>query len=98
MTNEEAIEVFKNDIEICTVQQEQACDMAIKVLEQQPTTKNVLNQLKDEILELVKSKLNERKMSIPISETYTEDHKVGWRDGIFWSDVLEIFEELEGEK
>lgn len=34
MTNEEAIEVFKNDIEICTVQQEQACDMAIKVLEQ----------------------------------------------------------------
>ena len=34
MTNEEAIEVFKNDIEICTIQQKQACDMAIKALEQ----------------------------------------------------------------
>lgn len=35
MTKEEAIEVFKNDIEICTIQQKQACDMAIKALEQQ---------------------------------------------------------------
>lgn len=35
MTNEEAIEVLKNDIEICTIQQQQACDMAIKALEQQ---------------------------------------------------------------
>ena len=34
MTNEEAIEVLKNDIEICTIQQKQACDMAIKALEQ----------------------------------------------------------------
>lgn len=34
MTNEEAIEVLKNDIEICTIQQEQACDMAIKALEE----------------------------------------------------------------
>lgn len=33
MTNQEAIEVLKNDIEICTFQQEQACDMAIKALE-----------------------------------------------------------------
>lgn len=49
-----------------------------------------------EILRLALQKLNERKMSISISETYTEDHKVGWKDGIFWSDVLEIFEELEG--
>jgi hypothetical protein len=51
-----------------------------------------------EMLKYIKHRLNERKMSIPISETYTEDHKVGWKDGIFWSDVLEIFEELEGEK
>lgn len=51
-----------------------------------------------EMLKYIKHKLNDRKMSIPISETYTEDHKVGWKDGIFWSDVLEIFEELEGEK
>ena len=36
MTNEEAIEVLKNDIEICTIQQQQACNMAIKLLEQQP--------------------------------------------------------------
>lgn len=36
MTNEEAIEVFKNDIEICTIQQKQACDMAIKAIDQQP--------------------------------------------------------------
>jgi hypothetical protein len=34
MTNEEAIEVLKNDIEICTIQQKQACDMAIKALEE----------------------------------------------------------------
>ena len=33
MTIEEAREVLKNDIEICTIQQEQACDMAIKALE-----------------------------------------------------------------
>lgn len=51
-----------------------------------------------EVLELVKSKLNERKMSIPIDRDYTEDHKVGWKDGVLWTDVLEIFEELEGEK
>lgn len=36
MRNQEAIEVLKNDIEICTIQHEQACDMAIKALEQQP--------------------------------------------------------------
>ncbi len=36
MTNEEAIDVLKNDIEICTIQQKQACDTAIKALEQQP--------------------------------------------------------------
>lgn len=35
MTTQEAIEVLKNDIEICTIQQKQACDMAIKALEQQ---------------------------------------------------------------
>lgn len=34
MTNEEAIDVLKNDIEICTIQQEQACKLAIKALEQ----------------------------------------------------------------
>lgn len=34
MTYEEAIEVLKNDIEICTIQQGQACEMAIKALEQ----------------------------------------------------------------
>jgi transcriptional regulator CtsR len=33
MTNEEVIEVLKNDIEICTIQQKQACDIAIKALE-----------------------------------------------------------------
>jgi len=48
-----------------------------------------------EVLKFVKSKLNERKMSIPISETYTEDHRVGWKDGIFWEDILDLFEELE---
>lgn len=32
MTNEDAIDVLKNDIEICTIQQKQACDMAIKAL------------------------------------------------------------------
>lgn len=37
MTTQEAIEVLKNDIEICTIQQEQACDMAIKALEQKPS-------------------------------------------------------------
>lgn len=34
LSNEDAIEVLKNDIEICTIQQKQACDMAIKALEQ----------------------------------------------------------------
>lgn len=34
MTNEEAIEVLKNDIEICTIQQKQAIDKAIEALEQ----------------------------------------------------------------
>lgn len=33
MTNEEAIDVLKNDIEICTIQQKEACDMAIQALE-----------------------------------------------------------------
>lgn len=33
MTIEEAIDVLKNDIEICTIQQEQACELAIKALE-----------------------------------------------------------------
>ena len=33
MTNEEAINVLKNDIEICTIQQEEACKLAIKALE-----------------------------------------------------------------
>lgn len=51
-----------------------------------------------EMLKYIKHRLNERKMSIPIDRDYTEDHKVGWKDGIFWSDVLEIFEELEGTK
>ena len=74
-------------------------DHAINELERQMTPrKNHETTAKDCISkeELLK-RLNERKMSIPISETYTEDHKVGWKDGIFWSDVLEIFEELEGE-
>lgn len=35
MTNEDAIEILENDIEICTIQQEEACDMAIKALESQ---------------------------------------------------------------
>lgn len=34
MTNEEAIEILENDIEVCTIQQKQACDMAKKALEQ----------------------------------------------------------------
>lgn len=34
MTYEEAIDVLKNDIEICTIQQKQACEIAIKALEQ----------------------------------------------------------------
>jgi acyl-CoA thioesterase len=34
MTDEEAIEILENDIEVCTIQQKQACDMAIKALEQ----------------------------------------------------------------
>ena len=34
ISNEEAIEVFKNDIEICTIQQEQARKLAIKALDQ----------------------------------------------------------------
>ena len=33
MTNKEAIEVLKNDIEICTIRQKQACDLAIGALE-----------------------------------------------------------------
>lgn len=33
MTNEEVIEVLKNDIEICTIQQKQAIDKAIEALE-----------------------------------------------------------------
>ena len=37
--NEEAIDVLKNDIEICTIQQKKACDTAIKALEQQKTGK-----------------------------------------------------------
>jgi hypothetical protein len=48
MTVEEAIEVLKNDIEICTIQQKQACDMAIKALEQQPC-EDVLEKIKTEI-------------------------------------------------
>lgn len=38
ISREEAIDVLKNDIEICTIQQEQACDMAIKALEIEPLT------------------------------------------------------------
>ena len=34
MTKEEAIDALKNDIEICTIQQKQACEMAIQALEQ----------------------------------------------------------------
>jgi hypothetical protein len=52
----------------------------------------------EEMLKYIRQKLNERKISIPIDRDFTEDHKVGWKDGIFWSDVLEIFEELEVEK
>ena len=35
MTNEQAIDILRNDIEICTVEQEEACKMAIKALESQ---------------------------------------------------------------
>lgn len=44
MTNEEAIEILRNDIEICTVEQEEACKMAIKALEE-------MNRFKFEISE-----------------------------------------------
>jgi hypothetical protein len=50
------------------------------------------------MLKFIRQKLNERKISIPIDRDFTEDHKVGWRDGVLWRDILEIFEELEGEK
>lgn len=33
ISREEAIDVLKNDIEICTIQQEQACELAVKALE-----------------------------------------------------------------
>lgn len=33
MTLDEAIDVLKNDIEICTIQQKEAVDMAIKALD-----------------------------------------------------------------
>jgi hypothetical protein len=36
LSNADAIEVLKNDIEICTIQQKQACDMAIKALRYKP--------------------------------------------------------------
>ena len=36
MTDEEAIEILENDIEICTIQQKQAIDHVIKALRQQP--------------------------------------------------------------
>lgn len=45
MTNKEAIDVLKNDIEICTIQQKQACEIAIKALEQT----DVLDKIRAEI-------------------------------------------------
>lgn len=48
----------------------------------------------EEVLKYIQQKLNERKMSIPIDRNFTEDHKVGWRDGVLWRDILEIFEEM----
>ena len=49
---------------------------------------------KEEMLKYIRQKLNERKISIPIDRDFTEDHKVGWRDGVLWKDILEIFEEM----
>lgn len=48
----------------------------------------------EEMLKYIRQKLNERKISIPIDRDFTEDHKVGWRDGVLWRDILEIFEEM----
>jgi SOS response regulatory protein OraA/RecX len=83
MTLQDAIIRLKMLDNIVNNNYSEAIYMAVKVLEQQMI-------ISEELL----NRLNERKMSIPISETYTEDHKVGWKDGIFWSDVLEIFEEM----
>lgn len=58
MTNEEAIDVLKNDIEICTIQQKQACEMAIKALEQPSedciSREEVRRILGNEVFELTK--------------------------------------------
>lgn len=54
ISKEEAIEVLKNDIEICTIQQKQACEMAIKALEQtelNPSYNSVKTELKQNIEE-----------------------------------------------
>ena len=45
MTNEEAIEILENDIEVCTIQQKEALDMAIKALEQTDTLDSIITQI-----------------------------------------------------
>jgi hypothetical protein len=46
MTNEQAIEILRNDIEICTVEQEEACKMAIKALEEMDRFKFEISECK----------------------------------------------------
>lgn len=45
MTNEEAIEILENDIEVCTIQQKEACDMAKKALKQTDTLDRIITQI-----------------------------------------------------
>lgn len=66
MTIEEAKEVLKNDIEICTIQQEQACDMAIKALEIE-----LLTDKEQRIF--LKAMSREREVCQKVDDEYSDD-------------------------
>ena len=66
MTNAEAIDVLKNDIEICTIQQEQACDLAIKALEIE-----LLTDKEQRIF--LKAMSREREVCQKVDDEYSDD-------------------------
>lgn len=100
MTNEEAIDVLKNDIEICTIQQKQACEMAIKALEQ-------LQDVHDTCKNCIEfSEFEQQPRWIPVSErlpepnvavlTYINTGATETYCLAYWNDACEAWEEWIG--
>lgn len=58
MTNEEAIEVLKNDIEICTIQQKQACEMAIQAIKEKQELEIQVDKLETVCQDLIAANEN----------------------------------------